>query len=54
MAANAELAEGVAGAIAATTISFAAGSFFLVIINAGGFRQFSLASDIAHTPVHLC
>ena len=52
MAANAELAKGVAGTIAATTISFTAGSFFLIIINAG-FRQFSLASDIAHTPVHL-
>lgn len=53
MAANAELAKGVAGTIAATTISFTAGWFFLININAVGFRQFSLASDIAHTPVHL-
>jgi uncharacterized membrane protein YdcZ (DUF606 family) len=54
MAANAELAKGVAGTIAATIISFIAGWFFLIIIiNAVGFRQFPLASDIAHTPVHL-
>jgi bacterial/archaeal transporter family-2 protein len=53
MVANAELANGVAGTIAATIISFTAGWFILIIINAAGFRQFPLASDIARTPVHL-
>ena len=53
MAANAQLARGVAGTIAATIISFSAGWFFLIAINAVGFRQFPTVSDIARTPVYL-
>ncbi len=53
MAANAQLAKGVAGTIAATIISFSAGWLFLITINAVGFRQFPTVSDIARTPVYL-
>ena len=53
MAANAQLARGVAGTIAATIISFSAGWLFLVGINAVGFRQFPTVSDIARTPLYL-
>ena len=51
MAANAQLAKG--GAVAATIISFSAGWFFLIAINAVGFRQFPSVSDIVRTPVYL-
>jgi len=37
MAANAQLAKGVSGAIAATIISFTAGWFLLILINSVGF-----------------
>ncbi len=53
MAANAQLAKGVSGAIAATIISFTAGWFFLILINSVGFRQFPSVSEIARTPIHL-
>ena len=53
MAANAQLAKGVTGAVAATIISFSAGWFFLIAINAVGFRQFPSVSDIVRTPVYL-
>jgi bacterial/archaeal transporter family-2 protein len=53
MAANAQLAKGVAGTIAATIISFSAGWLFLITINTVWCRQFPTVSDIARTPVYL-
>ncbi len=53
MAANAQLAKGVNGAIAATIISFTAGWWLLILINSVRFRQFPSVSDIVRTPVHL-
>ena len=53
MAANAQLAKGVNGAIAATIISFTAGWWLLILINSVGFRQFPSVSDIVRTPAHL-
>ena len=53
MAANAQLAKGVNGAIAATIIFFTAGWWLLILINSVGFRQFPSVSDIVRTPVHL-
>jgi len=52
-AANAQLARGVGGSIAATLISFTAGWIFLVAINAAVFRQFPSVSDISRTPLYL-
>lgn len=49
-AANALLAKGVGGPIAATTISFTIGWFVLLIINVVGFRQFPSVAQVTSMP----
>ena len=49
-AANALLAKGVGGPIAATTISFTIGWFVLLIIDVVGFRQFPSVAQVTSMP----
>jgi bacterial/archaeal transporter family-2 protein len=52
-AANAWLARGVGGPIAATTISFMTGIIVLLILNAAIFRQFPQIADLRAQPLAL-
>lgn len=50
---NAQLARLVGGPIAATTISFAVGTFALIAINGAVFRQFPSVGDVISAPLPL-
>jgi transporter family-2 protein len=52
-AANAWLARGVGGPIAATIISFATGLMVLLLLNGAVFRQFPVVADLRAQPLPL-